>query len=184
VDVEQIRFENLVILFNDIHEFSWVLRELRESGRRRSEFVQEVYEALGDAVIEHGGEILKYHGDGVLCVFPAGAERDAVQCGFDMRDAYAAIVRRWQIAHDTDLEVGIGAGEVEYGMFGHRSLRQKDVWGDEVLYAARIGHHRGVAVTESVYEAIKDEYATRRLEDMRIALQDEPLKVWEIVELA
>ena len=80
--------------------------------------------------------------------------------------------------------MGIGAGEVEYGMFGHRSLRQKDVWGDEVYRAACIGHHRGVAITESVYEAVKGEYATRRLEDMRVALHDEPLKVWEIVELA
>jgi class 3 adenylate cyclase len=102
MNVEHMRLENLVILFTDIHEFSWVLRELRESGRLRSRFLQEVYEALGDAVVGHGGEILSYHGDGMLCVFPAGAESEAVQCGFDMRAAYAAIVHSWQLAHETD----------------------------------------------------------------------------------
>jgi class 3 adenylate cyclase len=56
--------------------------------------------------------------------------------------------------------------------------------GDEVFRAARIGHHRGVAITESVYEAIKDAYPTRRLQDIRIVLHDEPLKVWEVVERA
>ena len=184
MNVEHMRLENLVILFTDIHDFSWVLRELRESGRLRSRFLQEVYEALGDAVVEHGGEILSYHGDGMLCVFPAGAESEAVQCGFDMRAAYDAIVRGWQLAHETDLEVGIGAGEVEYGLIGHRSLKQKEILGDEVFRAARIGHHRGVAITESVYEAIKDSYPTRRLQDIRIVLHDEPLKMWEVVERA
>jgi class 3 adenylate cyclase len=184
MNVEPMRLENLVILFTDIHEFSWVVRELSESGRLWSPFLQAVYEALGDAVVGHGGEILSYHGDGMLCVFPAGAESEAIQCGLDMRAAYAAVVRGWQLAHETDLEVGIGAGEIEHGLIGHRSLRQKDILGDEVFRAARIGHHRGVAITESVYEAIKDAYPTRRLQDIHIVLHDEPLKVWEVVERA
>jgi class 3 adenylate cyclase len=180
--VEQMRFENLVVLFTDIHEYSCVFRRLRESGRRPSLFLQEVYEALGDAVVAHGGEILSYHGDGLLCVFPGSAERDAIGCGLEMRTAYAAIVRKWHIAHDTELEVGIGAGEVEYGLIGHRSLRKKEIVGEAAFQAARIGHHRGVAITESVYEAVKDVYPTRRLDDMLQQLHDEPLKVWEVLQ--
>ena len=103
----------LVILFTDIHEFSSVVKELGKSGRCGSQFIQEVYQDTGEAAIERGGEILQYHGDGILAVFPAGSESDVVQCAIDMREAYARVVDRWQLAHDTELEVGISAGTAE-----------------------------------------------------------------------
>ena len=123
-----------------------------------------------------------FTGDGTLCVFPGGAEGDAIQCGFDMRAAYVDIVREWNIIHDTELEVGIAAGEVEVGLIGHRSLRKKEIVGEPAFRASRIGHHRGIAIAERVYQAVKDDYPTRRLDDMRQQLHDKPLKVWEVIQ--
>ena len=56
------------------------------------------------------------------------------------------------LPRETELEIGIGSGEVEVGTFGHQSLRQKDVFGQEVNCTAVIGHHRGIAITETVYD--------------------------------
>jgi class 3 adenylate cyclase len=92
------------------------------------------------------------------------------------------MVQRYNIRHETELETGIGSGAVAVGVFGHRSLKQKDVFGEEVNRAVVIGHHRGIAITENVYGKVKATYPTNRLPDKAVKWQDEPLKVWEIVE--
>ena len=68
MDVDEMMPTDLVVLFTDIHEFSWVIKELGKSGRRGSQFIQEVYQETGEAVVQRGGEILQYHGDGILAV--------------------------------------------------------------------------------------------------------------------
>jgi hypothetical protein len=99
-----------------------------------------------------------------------------------MRKAYASVVRKRKVSHATELEVGIGAGEVEIGMFGHESLVRKEVFGEVVNWVAKIGHHRGIAITEGVYDEVKANYETRRLPDFKAKWRDEPLRIWEVVE--
>jgi adenylate cyclase len=169
-----------VVLFTDVHNFSIVAKTLAE---RQYEFLQELYETLGDILVGHQGELVKYLGDGFLSVFPVGLEQEAVASAIAMRKAFAEMVRRWGLPADTELEVGIGVGEVGQGVFGHRTLRQREIYGEVVNQAARIGHHRGVAITERVYEKVKDTYAVRRLPDVVLKWQKKPLKVWEVAGL-
>ena len=105
-----------------------------------------------------------------------------MECSLELRKAFSSIITRRNLPPDTELEIGIGSGEVGIGMFGHRSLMQKDVFGEEVNRAAMIGHHRGIAMTETVYDKVKTRYETRKLPDFEVKWQDEPLKVWEVVE--
>jgi len=166
-----------VVLFTDIHNFSIATKVLAE---KQYDFLQELYETLGEIVVGHQGELVKYLGDGFLCVFPAGLEREAVTSAVAMREAFSEMVRRWELPADTELEVGIGAGEVGEGVFGHRTLRQREVYGEVVNRVAKIGHHRGVAITEWVYEKVRGAYVTHRLPDVVLKGQEEPLKVWEV----
>ena len=174
----RISVENRVIMFMDVHNYSVAVTAL---GEKLYGFLQETYERLGDIIVAHNGEILKYLGDAILCVFPADCKKDAIDCARELREAFADLVKERGLPPDTELEIGIGSGEVEVGLFGHRSLLQKDVFGQAVNQAAVIGHHRGIAITENVYERIKAEYETNRLPDFEIKWQDEPLKVWEVV---
>ena len=167
-----------VVLFTDVHNFSIAAQVL---GERQYDFLQALYETLGDVVVEHQGKLVKYLGDGFLCVFPVALAQEAVASAIAMRETFSEMVMRWGLPPDTELEVGIGVGEVGEGIFGHRTLRQRDVYGQVVNQAARIGHHRGVAITERVYEKVKDAYAVRRLPDVALKWQAEPLKVWEVV---
>jgi adenylate cyclase len=175
----QLSVRRCVVMFMDIHEFSIVMNGL---GKNRYGFLQQVYERLGDVIVEHHGEIIKYLGDGLLCIFAGGAEVAAVACALELRRAFADLVREKNISHDTELEIGIGSGEVAVGIFGHSSLQQKDVFGDEVMHSAVIGHHRGIAITENVYRRVQDSYTTRQLPELPVKWQDEPLRVWEIIE--
>lgn len=172
--------KNQVVVFMDIHNYSIVINRLGKN--QHSRFLQEIYEKLGDIIVEYNGEIIKYLGDAILCVFPADSENDVIQCALNLRKAYSDIIRMRDISQDTELEIGITSGTVEVGIFGHKSLRQKDIFGDEVNRAATIGHHRGIAITENVYDKVKSNYKTAKLPEFKVKWQDEPLQVWEIME--
>ncbi len=170
--------EERVIVFVDVHNYSMAFGGPLESG----EFLQEMYEQLGEVIVGAGGEIIKYMGDSILSIFPAGSATAAVACGQEMRKSFAELVRKRGLPGEIVLEVGIGAGPVVVGECGHRTLRQKDVFGEEVNRAARIGHYRGVAITEQVYEQVKDHYETMRLPDLETKRPGMSLRVWAVVE--
>ena len=174
-----ITIEERVVLFADVHNYSKISRAL---GVDAYDLLQEMYETLGDIIVEHGGAIVKYLGDALLCAFPTDTENDAVDCALKLRQAFAQIVSRRGLSVEPELEIGIGSGQVATGTFGHRSLLQWDVFGEEVFRAETIGHHRGIAITERVYGRVKSNYPVRRLPDFNVKWQTEPLKVWEVVE--
>jgi len=171
--------ENHVIAFVDVHHYSIVATAL---GSEQWRFLQEMYETLGEIIVAHSGEIIKYVGDGILSIFPDGAENDAVQCALTLRKAFCDLAGRKALPPDTELEVGLHSGQVAIGMFGHASLLQKDIMGDAVMWAMTIGHHRGVAITEPVYARIKADYETRKLTEFKVKWQAEPSQIWEVVE--
>jgi adenylate cyclase len=171
--------ENRVILFTDVHNFSVAFNGLPEE---RFRFLKEMFEILGDIILEHDGEILRYIGDAMLCMFGAGCELRAVECALGLRRAFGEMALRSGLPPDVELEIGIGSGEVTIGMLGHRSLKQRDVAGEQVSRAAVIGHYRGIAITEPVYERVAASCRTRRLPDFSVKWQDRPLKVWEVLE--
>ena len=174
-----ITIEEHVVLFADVHNYSQISHAL---GVDAYGFLQEMYEKPGDAIVEHGGTIVKYLGDALLCVFPADAENEAVDCALKLRLAFAQIVSCRGLSVETELEIGVASGQVASGTFGHRSLLQWDVLGEEVIRAETIGHHRGIAITEHVHDRVKSNYPARRLPDFSVKWQVEPLKVWEVVE--
>lgn len=177
MNTQPIIMTDRVVLFTDVHNFSTATHVLAE---RQCDFLQELYETLGDIVVEHQGRLVKYLGDGFLCVFAAGLERQAVDSALALRTAFSDMVRRWDLPAEVELEVGIDAGQVGEGVFGHRTLRQWDVWGEVVNRAARIGHHRGVAVTRRVVDQVQDTHAVRRLPDVALKRESEPLEIWEV----
>lgn len=180
MDTLDFEVKEQIVLFTDLHDYSIVVKTLEK--HECLGFLQEMYEKFGDIVVIHQGEILKYMGDAMLCVFPAGREREVIQCALQLRACYFEMIKERKISHETELEVGIGSGIVEIGVIGHRSLRQKDIFGEVVNQAAVIGHHRGIAITESVYAKVHKHYNTNRLPDVQVKWQAEPLKVWEILE--
>ncbi|MBS0223866.1 MAG: adenylate/guanylate cyclase domain-containing protein [Proteobacteria bacterium] len=83
-------------------------------------------ECIGGAVIEHGGEILKFLGDGLLAIFPsesAGAEHACSEalhaavaaCG---RNAVLNARRATDGAPTLDLSIALHFGDVVYGNIG------------------------------------------------------------------
>ena len=170
--------EKRVVVFCDIHHFSSAAKAL---GDRAVDFIQEVYHRLGEEIVGCGGLIIKYMGDAMLATFPGGCELDAVSSAAAMRRRYDELVLEYGIEISTELEVGIGAGTVAVGIFGHPSLRTADIHGEVVCDSAVIGHHRGIAVTSEVRDAVGDSYEWERLPNVSPRWRDSPIEVWEAV---
>jgi len=96
------------------------------------------------AIHERGGEVLKYMGDGLLAIFPIGAERDfsitcaaALEAGKDARDQIAAL----QTAeHGPALRFGLAlhVGDVLFGNIGSGNRLDFTCIGPAVNLAARL----------------------------------------------
>jgi class 3 adenylate cyclase len=99
-----------------------------------------------------------------------------------MRSGYNALLQKYDIETESELEVGIGAGAVVTGTFGHQSLRTEDVFGTVVNETAMIMHYLGIAVTKEIHQQIGSTFKTRRLEDIALKWAEAMLKVWAIVE--
>ena len=133
-----------VIWFSDLRGFT----ELSESlpGAELLQFLNDYFGVMTEAVGRHGGEVLKFIGDGLLAIFPlqdgeapAAAERALIAaqeaeagiraCNEDRRQAGASPIRFGLALH---------VGEVLYGNIGGEGRLDFTVIGPAVNLAARI----------------------------------------------
>jgi class 3 adenylate cyclase len=171
--------QRCVVLFCDVHEWSKAASGL---GDRVGELAQDLYETLGEPVVRAHGSIVKYMGDSLLAVFSDKAEVSAVRCALEMREAFRSLAKRWSLPETTELEVGITAGRVIRGTFGHPSRVVEDVFGEEVSIATIIGHHRGIAVTGPVREGAREAFAFRPLPPQTLKWRSDAVAVWAVDE--
>jgi adenylate cyclase len=100
----------------------------REDSVRVVHWLNEHFEAVGDAVTARGGEILKFLGDGLLAVFPAAdAERrpcpvceEALRAAEEVVAANGALNERRAARGEPtlDVDVALHFGEAVYGNVG------------------------------------------------------------------
>jgi len=134
-----------VILFADLRDFTakseaWSVDELLAA-------LDTYYQALVDALMVGGGEVLKFMGDGLLAAFPIAAPGELEPT---CRRAFEAIVAARQalgsanlvrVAHGAaPLEFGVAlhVGRVVYGNIGGRSRLDFTVIGPAVNLVSRI----------------------------------------------
>ena len=125
------------------------------------------FEAQGDVVERHGGDIDKFIGDALVAVFEGdGMEANAVRCAVEIVGALESLL----VAHpEYDLGVGIGvaSGEVVMGAMGAKDRMDFTVLGSTVNLSARLcskaapgqvlvdSSTRAAADGAAAYEALK-----------------------------
>ncbi|WP_299046041.1 DUF427 domain-containing protein [uncultured Tateyamaria sp.] len=138
--------------------------DLRGSTRLEQALPRDDYIALLNAFLEitstivdeHGGEVLKFIGDAVLAVFPAGEDASAA-CAAAVEAARAVVA---QVAEDavtaqTSCAIGIAFGRVTYGNIGSSTRLDFTVIGLAANVAARLcdagkTHGHAIMVTDEV----------------------------------
>jgi adenylate cyclase len=117
----------------------------REDPRRVVGWLDEHLEAVGASVAGHGGEVLKFVGDGLLAVFPSeGQEADACVRALGAAEAALAstaalnAARRATGEPELGLDVVLHHGEVVYGNVGAARRLDFTVVGRAVNEASRL----------------------------------------------
>jgi adenylate cyclase len=95
-------------------------------------------------ILDHGGEVLKFMGDGLLAIFPTGADNDAAVCAAALKAAHEArdLVAAMHATADDDSGVRFGLalhlGDVLYGNIGSGNRLDFTCIGPAVNLAARL----------------------------------------------
>ena len=101
--------------------------------------LNDYFDALSEPIERHGGEILKFMGDGLLAIFPDQAS-GAIRAVADICRAMAALnVTRVAAGRDPlGYGVGVNYGDVMYGNIGSRRRLDFTVIGPAVNVASRL----------------------------------------------
>ncbi|WP_234999602.1 adenylate/guanylate cyclase domain-containing protein [Roseovarius albus] len=134
-----------VVMFSDLRGFTAMSDNSPEE--RVFEALNGYFDLVVQSVEEHGGDVLKFMGDGILSIFPISDRANrAKQCGNAARAAQDAIagltalnVNRNQANQPSlDFGVGINVGQVSYGNIGSPGRLDFTVLGGAVNLASRI----------------------------------------------
>lgn len=144
----------VTILFSDIRNFTSLSETLPPE--EVVELLNRYFDQMTGLVMEHGGTLDKYLGDGLLAIFGAPVRRetsavDAVRCGLRMQKMARQLVDERLADRKRPFDgigVGIHTGEVVVGSIGSEKHREYTAIGSVVNLASRIV---GIAPADSVY---------------------------------
>jgi adenylate cyclase len=107
------------------------------------DLLNNYFDALSEPIARHGGEILKFIGDGLLAIFPLtrpSACADLLHAVAEARQALAALSENNGATGRAPLDYGIGVhvGDVMYGNIGSRTRLDFTVIGPAVNMASRL----------------------------------------------
>lgn len=107
------------------------------------DLLNDYFDAMSEPIARHGGEILKFIGDGLLAIFPLSepsACANLLRAVTEARQAMAALNERNNGTGRAPLNYGIGVhvGDVMYGNIGSSSRLDFTVIGPAVNMASRL----------------------------------------------
>jgi TolB-like protein len=131
---------------------------------------------LEPIVAKHQGRIFKIAGDSVLVEFASAV--NAVQCAFDLQEAFAAANADPSGDHQIVLRVGVNLGDV--------MVEGSDLYGDGVNIAARLETHSepgGILVSGTAFDYVRGKVKVE-FEDLGVqSLKNitEPVRAYRVI---
>ncbi len=104
----------------------------------------EYHRMIGEAIIDHGGTLEHFAGDGVMVFFNDPVEQDdhverAVRMAVDMRTQFAVVEARWRKrGYELGFGVGIAVGYATLGRIGFEGRYDYGAIGNVVILASRL----------------------------------------------
>jgi len=152
-----------VLWSSDLRGFT--ARSDRLPGERMIEILNALFDAQAKAIHAHGGEILKFIGDGLLAIFPivdaglAGvAARNALEAASETLDAVRLLVDEPVMAGEPPLKivVALHVGQALYGNIGAADRLDFTVIGPAVNLVSRI---EAIAKSLDLSIIVSDDFA-------------------------
>ena len=149
VDEEDLRFGGVrrecTVLFSDLRGFTSFAEELEPE--RVIEVLNRYLGAMSDAIMEHGGTLVAFMGDGIMAVFGAPIEQDdhadrALDAAREMLKVRLPEFNEWlrgeKLGDGFQMGIGINSGTVMSGQVGSERRIEYTAIGDTTNTAARL----------------------------------------------
>jgi len=148
---------------------------------------------MTDIILETGGTLDKYEGDAIIAFWNAPvdqpdhalrAARAAVECQKKLAEIREAIKAKF--GHELYMRIGINSGQAVVGNMGAENRFDYTAMGDTVNLASRLEgackqYHVPILMGETTYEHIKDVFAVREIDLIRVIGKKKPVHVYEPV---
>jgi len=177
----------VTVMFCDIRGFTGI------SERNEPEEVVSILNSYlacaTDVILEAGGTLDKFLGDGVMAFFNAplpqeGHSLAAVRAALGMQDRLRE--QRSASGHRVAFGVGINIGEGVVGNIGTADLMNYTVIGDVVNVAARLqGEARAgeVLISGPVYEQVASAVEVEELGSIHVKGRSQPISVFKVIRV-
>ena len=188
--VSQSETRNITVLFADIRNFT-ALSE-HSSAQDTVEFLNAFFAEMGSVIFLEGGHVDKFIGDAIMAVFGAfhnlenpiaGSIRAAVKmlAALENMNTPGIILPRGSLK----IGVGINYGPCVLGNIGFKNKMDYTVIGDTVNLASRLEgvsklYRYPIIVSEYVYNAMKDQFLLRKVDNVRVKGKEEPVGIYAV----
>ncbi|MCP3441636.1 adenylate/guanylate cyclase domain-containing protein [Bradyrhizobium sp. CCGUVB14] len=152
------------------------------------DLLNDYFDAMSEPIARHGGEILKFIGDGLLAIFPLSQPNACANllCAVtEARQAMAALNERNKSTSRAPLNYGIGVhvGDVMYGNIGSTSRLDFTVIGPAVNMASRLETltkqiGKPVLLSRDFAELVTPEFELERVGQHAVRGFSEPIELF------
>jgi adenylate cyclase len=152
------------------------------------ELLNSYFDAMSEPIARHGGEILKFIGDGLLAIFPLSqpsACANLLHAVAEARQAMIALNERNSEAGRAPLNYGMGVhvGDVMYGNIGSRTRLDFTVIGPAVNMASRLEAltkelGRKVLLSQAFADLVKRDFHLERVGEYPVRGFSEPIELF------
>lgn len=146
------------------------------------------FDAMSEPIARHGGEILKFIGDGLLAIFPLSqpsACANLLRAVAEARQAMTALNERNSETGRAPLNYGMGVhvGDVMYGNIGSRTRLDFTVIGPAVNMASRLESltkqlGRKVLLSRTFADLVKDDFDLERVGEYPVRGFNDPIEIF------
>ena len=146
------------------------------------------FDAISEPIARHGGEILKFMGDGLLAIFPLSepnACANLLRAVSEARQAMMALNEKNGETGRAPLNFGIGVhvGDVMYGNIGSRARLDFTVIGPAVNMASRLEAltkqvGRKVILSRAFADLVKSDFELERVGEFPVRGFNEPVELF------
>lgn len=180
--------KSMAVMFSDIRSFTALSETM--TPQQNFDFVNAYLRVVSPKVREHHGFIVKYLGDGMMAVFPNGAD-DAVKGGIAKLQQVQAYNCDRQKSGYQPIEVGVGVhfGQMMVGIVGEAARMQGDAFSDNVNLASRLEsltklYGVSLIISETVLENLSkpEQHQIRFLDRVIVKGSQKPISIFEVLD--
>ncbi|MEG4996103.1 response regulator [Microcoleus sp. B4-D4] len=190
VDIELGNYvsKEMAVMFSDIRSFTSLSETM--TPQQNFDFVNAYLREVSPKIRENHGFIVKYLGDGMMAVFPNGAD-DALKGGIaKLQQVHKYNVYRLRSGYQP-IQVGVGVhfGQMMVGIVGEAQRMQGDAFSDHVNLASRLEsltklYGVSLIISDKVLENLTDpeQYQIRFLDRVIVKGKKEAISIYEVLD--